>query len=93
MFLFYAIHYPKPEKEELLIQSMYQFGELIQKQPGIIFVNLSPFRDPEKGTLIGLAIWESQEAFQASWPVVVKDAPSEEWEVKPREVRMFNTVV
>ncbi len=62
MFLLYAVHYPKPEKEELLIQSMRQFGELIQKQPGIIFVNPSPFRDLEKGTLITLAIWESQDA-------------------------------
>ena len=93
MFLFYAVHYPQPEKEELLIQSMQQFGELIKKQPGIIFVNPSPFRDPENGTLIALAIWESQEAFQASWPSLVRDAPSEEWEVKSREVHMFNTVV
>ena len=93
MFLFYAVHYPQPEKEELLIQSMQQFGELIKKQPGIIFVNPSPFRDTEKGALIGLAIWESQEAFEASWPVLVKDMPSDEWEVKPREVHMLNTVV
>ena len=91
MFLFYAVHYPEPEKEALLIQRMQQFGELIKKQPGIIFVNT--FRDPEKGTLIAIAIWESEEAFQASWPALVKDAPSEEWEVKPREVHMFNTVV
>jgi hypothetical protein len=93
VFLLYAVHYPKPEKEERLIQSMRQFGELIQKQPGIIFVNPTPFRDLEKETLITLAIWESQEAFQASWPILVKDAPSEEWEVEPREVHMFNTVV
>lgn len=91
MFLFYAIHYPHPEKEELLIQRMYEFGELIKKQPGIIFVNT--FRDPEKGTLIALAIWESQEAFQASWPILVKDAPSEEWEVKPREVHLLHSAV
>ena len=91
MFLFYAIHYPHPEKEGLLIQRMYEFGELIKKQPGIIFVNT--FRDTENGTLIALAIWESQEAFQASWPVLVKDAPSEEWEIKPREVHMLNSAV
>ena len=30
MFLFYAVHYPQPEKEELLIQSMYEFSELIK---------------------------------------------------------------
>jgi quinol monooxygenase YgiN len=91
MFLFYAVHYPHPGKEELLIQGMREFGEVIKKQPGIIFVNT--FRDPEKGTFIALAIWESQEAFQASWPVLVKDAPSEEWEIKPREVHMLSSVL
>lgn len=91
MFLFYAVHYPYPEKEKLLVQSMHKFGELIKKQPGIIFVNT--FRDPENGTLIALAIWESQEAFQTAWPVLVKDAPSEEWEVKPREIHLLNSAV
>lgn len=91
MFLFYAVHYPHPEKEKLLIQKMHEFGELIKQRPGIIFVNT--FRDPEKGTLVALAIWESQEAFQASWPFLVKDAPSEEWEIRPREVSLLNSAV
>jgi len=50
VFLFYAVHYPYPEKEELLIQRMYEFGELIKKQLGVLFVNT--FRDSENGTLI-----------------------------------------
>jgi hypothetical protein len=50
MLLFYAIHYPQPEKDAQLIQRMHEFGKLIEKQPGAIFVNT--FRDPEKGTLI-----------------------------------------
>jgi len=91
VFLFYAIHYPRPEKEELLIQKMDEFGELIKKQPGIIFVNT--FKDPENKTLIALAIWESQEAFQASWPILVKDAPPEDWEIKPREVHMLHSAI
>ncbi len=92
MFLFYAIHYPQPGKEELLIPKMLQFGELIKQQPGVLFVNPSPFRDPTNGTLISISVWESQEAFQTVWPTLVQHAPSEEWEVKPREVYMFNTV-
>jgi hypothetical protein len=75
----------------LLIQNMHAFGELIKKQPGIIFVDT--FKDPENGTLIALAIWESEEAFQASWPVLAKDAPSEEWEVKPREVHLLDSAL
>jgi heme-degrading monooxygenase HmoA len=91
MFLFYSIHYPQPEKEELWVQKMRQFDELMKKQPGIIFVS-DIFKDPEKGALIGFTIWESQEAFQASWPVLVKEVPSGEWEVKPPEVYMLNSV-
>lgn len=87
MLLFYAVHYPHPEKAEQLIQRMHAFGKLIEKQPGIIFVNT--FRDPEKCTLIASVIWESQEAFQTAWPVLTKDAPAEELEVKPREVYLF----
>jgi heme-degrading monooxygenase HmoA len=90
MFLFYSIHYPQPEKEELWVQKMRQFDELMKKQPGIIFVS-DIFKDHEKGALIGFTIWESQEAFQASWPVLVKEVPSGEWEVKPPEVYMLNS--
>lgn len=89
MFLFYAVHYPDPAKEELLIQSMYEFGELIKKQRGAIFVNT--FRDLEKGSLLGISIWESQAAFQAALPILEPAFPSDEWEVKPREVHMLNS--
>jgi hypothetical protein len=37
MFIFYSIHYPHPEKEELLVQGMHEFGELMKQQPGILF--------------------------------------------------------
>ena len=70
---------------------MHEFSDVIKKQPGIIFVNT--FRGPEEGTLIALAIWESQKAFQIFWPVLVKGAPSEEWEVKPREIHMLNSAM
>ncbi len=57
MFVFYSVHYPQPEKEELWVQQMRQFDELIKKQP----------------------------------PVLVKEVPSGEWEVKPPEVYMLNS--
>jgi heme-degrading monooxygenase HmoA len=90
------MHYPQPEKEELLVQSMHQFGELMKRQPGFIFVAPYPLKDPEKGTLMGISIWESQEAFQAAVPIlqsVRKGGPSHEWETKPPEVSMLNSAV
>lgn len=89
MFLFYAVHYPHPEKETLLVQAMHEFGALIKKQPGLILVDT--FKDSERGTLVAIAIWESEDAFQAAWPSLAKDAPPEEWEIKPREVHMLHS--
>ena len=89
MFVFYSVHYPQPEKKEFWIQKMRQFDERMKKQPGIMFVS-DIFQDPEKGTLMGFTFWESQEAFQAAWPVLAQNAPASEWEVKPPEVYMFN---
>jgi heme-degrading monooxygenase HmoA len=89
MLLFYAIHYPKPGMEEPLIERMREFGALIQQQPGVVFVNPTPFRDAENGTFISLIVWESKQAFEAVWPALVEHAPSEEMETRPREVRLF----
>ena len=37
MFIFYSIHYPHPEKEELLVQSMHEYGELMSSSQEICF--------------------------------------------------------
>jgi hypothetical protein len=90
MFLFYSVHYPLPDKEALGAEKMRQFDELMKMQPGIVYVS-DIFTDPERGALIGFTIWESQEAFEASWPVLAKDVPSGQWEVKPPEVYRLNS--
>jgi heme-degrading monooxygenase HmoA len=92
MFVFYSRHYPHPDKGEQGAQMMRQFDELIKKQPGIIFVS-DIFRDPESGTLIGFTFWETQEAWKRAWPVLVKEVPSGEWEVKPPEVFLLHSAI
>jgi heme-degrading monooxygenase HmoA len=91
MFLFYSVHYPQPGKEDFWVQKMREFDELIKEQPGVVFAS-DIFRDPEKGTLMGFTFWESQEAFEAVWPELAKNAPAGEWEVKRPDVYMFNSV-
>jgi heme-degrading monooxygenase HmoA len=94
MFLFYSIHYPHPGKEELLAESMHLFGEEMKKQPGFIFVASYPFKDPEKGTLMGISFWESQAAFEAAAPALQKSRkinPSNELEIKPPDVYMLHS--
>ena len=90
MFLLYGVHYPREGTEERLVLAMHQFGALVKQQSGVVFVDT--FKNPQEGTLISLAIWESQQAFQASWPELVKHAPSQEWEIKPREVFMMESI-
>ena len=86
---FNSVHYPRPEKEDLLIESMHSFGELMRTQPGLLFVAPYPFKNPESGTVMGVAIWESQEAFQAAMEAIANlrgPGLSPDWEIKPTEV-------
>jgi heme-degrading monooxygenase HmoA len=96
VFIFYSVHYPAPGKETQLAESMHQYGEVMKRQPGLIFVAPYPFKDPEKGTLMGISIWDSEESFQTALPALQearKDAPSREWESRPTEVYMLHSVL
>ena len=89
-FMLYGIHYPHPAKEAILIEAMHTFGTLIKQRAGVLFVDI--FRNSKDGTIVSLAIWESKQAFEASWPELVKRAPAQEWEVKPREAYVMDSV-
>lgn len=95
MFIFYSIHYPREDMDDLLAESMHEFGELMRQQPGTIFQAPYPFKDPEKGTLMGVSIWESEEAFQAALPALERaraNRPSQAYEIKPPEVYMLHSI-
>ena len=89
-FLLYGVHYPRPDTEGILIAAMHKFGELVRKRPGVVFTDI--FKNTKDGTIISLAIWESKQAFEASWPEVMKQTPSTEWEIKAREAHMMDSV-
>jgi heme-degrading monooxygenase HmoA len=63
MFVHLSIHRPRPGKEDQLVDSMRRFGEAGGSIPGLREVHT--LRDRESGTLVGLAIWDSPEAFDA----------------------------
>lgn len=76
-----SVHHPKEGKTDTLIDSMHRFGAAIQNAPGLISVHT--LRDTRSDALIGLAIWESLEAFQASVHLAreaVANDPFDEWE-------------
>ncbi len=94
MILYYFVHYPKPDKEHLLAQEMGRFGELVKSQQGVLFVNA--FKDTQTGTLMALSVWESQEALQAAMAAMreaLTDVPFGDWEERPREMHVLNSIV
>jgi heme-degrading monooxygenase HmoA len=84
MFTHLSIHHPKPGRRDELIASMHRFGDAIAGAPG--FVSVHTLHDPDEDVLVGLAIWESEEAFRASVGLAraaVADDPFDEWEAEP----------
>jgi hypothetical protein len=89
MFLLYGVHYPRQRSEERLILAMHQFGNLVKQHSGVVLVDT--LKNAQEGTLISFAIWDSPQAFEAS-PQLLTRAPSQEWEIKPREVLVMESV-
>jgi heme-degrading monooxygenase HmoA len=87
MFVHLAIHYPKPEYAADLLASMHRVDKAAQGAPGL--VQIGAWRDEHTGRLVGLAMWESAEAFQASAErifQVVEDEPFDLWFERPPDV-------
>jgi heme-degrading monooxygenase HmoA len=90
MIVHLAVHRPKPEHAEDLIASMHRFAAAARGRPGLREVHT--LRDQDQGALIGLAIWDSREAFEAGVEFMrsaVEDDPFEEWEDDPPEVYLL----
>lgn len=68
MIVHLAIHDPKPEHVDDLIDSMYRFAAAGRSQPGLREVHT--MRDARSGKLFGLAIWESRESFEDGVPAM-----------------------
>lgn len=84
MFVHLAVHYPKPEYADDLLASMRRVDNAAQGAPGL--VQIGAWRDQKSGRLVGLAIWESQEAFQAAAERIfqaVADDPFDLWSERP----------
>ena len=87
MFLHMSIHRPHPQYATDLAASMQHFGEALATQPG--FLQANAFRTPG-GELIGVALWESREAFERGIGAArsaIAGVPFDLWEAA--EVQMF----
>lgn len=87
MFVHLAIHHPKPEHVDDLLASMHRVDDAAQGAAGL--VQIGAWRDESGDRLVGLALWESREAFEASAGRIfqtVADDPFGEWCQRPPEV-------
>ncbi len=83
-----AIHTPKPEHAQKVIDSMHRFGAAARTQPGLREVHT--LQDRRDGTLVGFAIWDSPDALAAARPAMAAATEGDDfetWEAEP--VRMF----
>ena len=88
-----AIHRPNPESVDDVIASMERFAAAGRSQPGLQEVHT--MRDAESATLLGLALWETREAFDRgvqAMRAAVEDDLFAEWEDTPPEVYIFEDV-
>ncbi|HTO24213.1 MAG TPA: hypothetical protein VMF68_07815 [Spirochaetia bacterium] len=81
MFILMSIHHPHPRHEAALIDSMHRYGAAIRGKPGLRGIHT--LKDRGSDRLVGLAIFDSQEAFERLAPIAreaVKDDPFDVWE-------------
>ena len=91
MYVIASVHHPHPEHRDALIDSMHRFGAAIDGMPGL--VSIHTLADTASDRLVGLAIFETEAAFQNLAPVAraaVAGDPFEVWE--QREIDGFRLV-
>jgi heme-degrading monooxygenase HmoA len=87
MFVHLAVHHPRPEHSDELLASMHRVDAAAQGAAGL--VQIGAWKDQRSDRLIGLALWESQEAFEASAERIfqaVADDPFDQWCQQPPDV-------
>lgn len=84
MFVLASVHHPHPEHRQALIDSMHRYGAAIDGMPGLVSVHT--MADEGSDRLVGLAMFESEAAFQKLAPIAraaVADDPFDVWEREP----------
>jgi heme-degrading monooxygenase HmoA len=93
VFVHLAVHRPKPDRAHDVIDSMHRFAGVGGSIPGLQQVHT--LRDRASGTLVGLAIWESEAAFRAGveeMRAAVAGDDFEAWEDDPPDVYLLDPV-
>ncbi len=86
-FLYLAIHYPKSEHRQDLLNTMHQLDRALMGAPGLKLIGA--WADDSSDRILAISVWESRQAFQAAlgkFSTVVNQVPFGQWEQRPREL-------
>jgi antibiotic biosynthesis monooxygenase len=79
MFIHLAIHHPRPEYTDDVLASMNRVGKAAEGTPGLI--QMGAWRDQDSNRLVGLATWESQEAFETAAGRIFQVVANDPWDL------------
>jgi hypothetical protein len=82
-FAVVSVHSPRPEHRDAVIDSMQRYSRVAREQPGLVWTGVV---DDAGGRLVGVAVWETEEAAVAARPALmaeVGDDPFTTWDERP----------
>ena len=83
-FIFMVFHWPQPDRRDTLAHSMRDMGDLLVGTPGCLLVE-PPYLTEDGTCLVGIAKWESRQAFLTSGITLRPLGEIAEGETRPRE--------
>ena len=91
MFVSLAIHHPRDEHREDFLGFMRRVVDATRDAPGLI--EFASWSEAGGARLLGLARWESAEAFNAAMPTILSLSGERrpEWTVAPDELLTMET--
>ena len=89
LYVVIAIHHPKPEHLETFLAFMRRVETVAGGSPGML--RFGSWREEGGKRLIGLSMWESKEAFEASLPQIMSlhEERSPDWSEHPDDVLLL----
>ena len=78
-----SVHSPKPEHREAVLDSMQRYSRVARAQPALQWTGVV---DDASGRLVGIALWESEDAAAAARPALMEavgNDPFAIWDERP----------
>ncbi len=81
MIMHITVHHARPDMERMLLDHMHRYQTSVKGQPGLLGVHL--LRDTDTGSLVGISVWESKNAYLTARPHLDHVETNNEWDDHP----------